>query len=215
MLGSNSDFYLDNSTGSYYKKISSIWLVQGNLIGPPGLGTAANTTALQNQINTLNQNLLFTQLSSGGFNLFSYWKFDNNVLDSSGIGNHGIVAGTPTYVTGRVGQAFSFDGSRYITTPGTGIPTGSSDRSIAFWIYPTSFTGSSTPFGYGSISVNNLFSCYLTDGTGFVVAQGLGNDVQSNTALSLNNWSHVVITLSSSGTVSVLSQNQFVPSYST
>src|SRR6185312_16322968 len=35
-LGSNSDFYLDNSTGNYYKKISGTWTSQGSLRGPTG-----------------------------------------------------------------------------------------------------------------------------------------------------------------------------------
>src|SRR6185437_10250129 len=35
-LGSNNDFYLDNSTGNYYKKISGTWTAQGSLRGPTG-----------------------------------------------------------------------------------------------------------------------------------------------------------------------------------
>src|SRR6185312_16377691 len=97
-LGSNNDFYLDNSTGNYYKKISNSWAVQGNLAGPQGPpGTPANTTALQNQINSLNQQLLFTQLNSAAFNLISYWKLNSGTTglkDFSGLQDNGVVTGT-------------------------------------------------------------------------------------------------------------------------
>ncbi len=143
LLGINNDFYLDNSTGNYYKKILNNWAVQGNLVGPQGPpGTAANTTALQNQINTLNQQMLFAQLNSASFNLLSYWKFDGAALglnDFSGLGNNGVVTGTSSFVPGKVGQAFSFNGASYITTGNTPTSfTWNQPFSVSFW-----FKGSS------------------------------------------------------------------------
>lgn len=35
-LGVNGDFYVDNLTGDYYTKIGGLWVLQGNLQGPPG-----------------------------------------------------------------------------------------------------------------------------------------------------------------------------------
>ncbi len=35
-LGVDDDFYLDNDTGDYYKKIAGTWTLQGNLEGPTG-----------------------------------------------------------------------------------------------------------------------------------------------------------------------------------
>jgi hypothetical protein len=45
-----------------------------------------------------------------GGKLVGWWKFDGDANDSSGNGNNGTEIGDPTYVTGRIGQAISFDG---------------------------------------------------------------------------------------------------------
>ena len=42
--------------------------------------------------------------------LVGYWKFDGNASDSSGLGNNGTLVGGPTFTTGKIGQALSFDG---------------------------------------------------------------------------------------------------------
>jgi len=133
-LGSNNDFYLDNSTGNYYKKISNSWTVQGNLVGPQGPpGTPANTTALQNQINSLNQQLLFAQLNSAAFNLASYWKLDGGptgLADFSGLVNNEVVTGTSSFVPGKIGNAFNFNGVTYIISS---APSLSTSFSITGW----------------------------------------------------------------------------------
>lgn len=42
--------------------------------------------------------------------LIGHWKFDGDVTDSSGAGRHGTFnGGTPTYVTGKIGQGLLFD----------------------------------------------------------------------------------------------------------
>jgi hypothetical protein len=46
--------------------------------------------------------------------LVAHLKFNDDVTDSAGS-NNGTVTGTTTYVTGKVGKAFSFNGSSYIT----------------------------------------------------------------------------------------------------
>ena len=38
--------------------------------------------------------------------LIHEWKFENNLNDTSGSGNHGTATGTPTYASGRSGQAY-------------------------------------------------------------------------------------------------------------
>ncbi|SNW61986.1 Collagen-like protein [Orpheovirus IHUMI-LCC2] len=35
-LGADGDFYLDNLTGDYYTKVGGVWILEGNLEGPPG-----------------------------------------------------------------------------------------------------------------------------------------------------------------------------------
>ncbi|MGB0454325.1 MAG: LamG-like jellyroll fold domain-containing protein, partial [Bacteriovoracaceae bacterium] len=44
-------------------------------------------------------------------NLKGYWKFDGNVLDSSGNGNHGTLFGDAHFTDGKLGTSISLDGS--------------------------------------------------------------------------------------------------------
>jgi hypothetical protein len=67
--------------------------------------------------------------------LVAHLKFNDNVTDSAGS-NNGTVTGTTTYVTGKVGNAFSLDGSSYITLANeSNFDFERTDPfSIAFWV---------------------------------------------------------------------------------
>lgn len=45
------------------------------------------------------------------YGLKGYWKFEDDVLDSSGQGNNGTIYGNPQFVNGKVDRCLSFDGS--------------------------------------------------------------------------------------------------------
>jgi hypothetical protein len=48
-------------------------------------------------------------------NLVGHWRFENNLLDTSGNGNDGTVgAGSAAYVRGKVGQAWDNDATRFV-----------------------------------------------------------------------------------------------------
>ncbi len=47
----------------------------------------------------------------------AWWKFEDNLNDVTGNFNATLGAGTATYVTGKNGKAFSFNGSTYLNTP--------------------------------------------------------------------------------------------------
>jgi len=67
-------------------------------------------------------------------NLKLWYKFEDDVLDSSGHGNHGTAIGGPTYIAGQDGQAISLDGiDAYVDQDwGIGI-SGAEARTIAGW----------------------------------------------------------------------------------
>ncbi|HLM60049.1 MAG TPA: LamG domain-containing protein, partial [Pyrinomonadaceae bacterium] len=70
-------------------------------------------------------------------NQVSWYRGENNVGDSQGT-NNGTNNGA-TFTTGKVGQAFTFDGNDYVETP---IINLGSNYSLEFWINPTA---NSTP----------------------------------------------------------------------
>ncbi len=70
--------------------------------------------------------------------LVAHYTFDGNTNDSSGNNNHGTAVGNPTYVTGQIGQALSFDGTDddvEMGDPADGsLDFGTGNFSISTWI---------------------------------------------------------------------------------
>src|SRR5450759_5412343 len=81
-----------------------------------------------------------TNLSLSPFThgLVGYWKFDEgtgtNATDSSGMGNNGTLTNGPTWTTGKVGGALSFDGTDdYVNVPDNPSLDMSGNLTIEFW----------------------------------------------------------------------------------
>ena len=72
--------------------------------------------------------------------LVSYWKFDNNALDSLGNNNHGTVYGA-TYTTGKAGNALNFDGiDDYVNISDSNSLDITNFITIEAWINPFSWS---------------------------------------------------------------------------
>ena len=123
--------------------------------------------------------------------LVGWWTFDSisgaTVTDSSAAGNNATLVGSPSTVTGQIGQAISLDGStQYMTTSGVALPT---DVTLSLWMKGTAGLNmimSSDALvlgvynGFPTISFNTCLSCGIS-GTAKV------ND---------GNWHHIVVTVS-------------------
>lgn len=138
-------------------------------------------------------------------NLKALYKFEQNLNDST-TGAHALTlgAGTTAYTSGQEGSAISFDGSTYYTANSAVIVSGTSDRSVSFWLKtPSTFVTNSSIFSWGATSNNNGFgaSWNSTASTSALLFYGFNNDITSNTIFQPNTWYHLVLTLSSSGTV--------------
>ena len=137
--------------------------------------------------------------------LVGYWKFDEgsgaSSTDSSGNNNPGSLISSPTWTTGKVGEALSFNGStNYVNVgdPTSGIlDFGTGDFTIAAWfkldVLPGTFTaivnkGAASIVGY-SLSVTS--ANYLS---GSIQATGGTNQNVSSisSALSVGVWTHGV-----------------------
>jgi alpha-tubulin suppressor-like RCC1 family protein len=70
--------------------------------------------------------------------LVSWWRAESNTLDFTGLDN-GTVVGGVSYVPGKVGQAFSFNGTDGEIRLGSGAGNfGTNDFTIEFWIQTSS-----------------------------------------------------------------------------
>jgi len=77
-------------------------------------------------------------LCTGLTGLVSYWKLDGttgDVIDSAGGNNNGTNNGATRDVSGRVGQAFSFDGNNYVEMSASNLPT--TEKTMEAWFYTT------------------------------------------------------------------------------
>jgi hypothetical protein len=67
--------------------------------------------------------------------LVGHWALDGNVQDASGLANHGIANGMPTYALGRIGQAMSFDGGDdYVAIDTVADDITNNDITLASWV---------------------------------------------------------------------------------
>jgi cysteine-rich repeat protein len=68
--------------------------------------------------------------------LVAYYKFDGNALDSSGNGINGVVGGGESYVLGKFGNAFDFNGiNQYVEFANSNSPKLGNNHTITGWVY--------------------------------------------------------------------------------
>ncbi len=134
--------------------------------------------------------------------LVGHWSFDGkdmlqNVKDTSGLGNNGNLVGytSTTTVTGKIGQALTFNGSNQYVNAGSGIPLDSNNWTIHMWLNLS-----------GSLTGVMRFLSYYGDGPTFWNA-GAGAlsivhtgtiDQSCNITLVTNKWTAITATRSGS-----------------
>jgi hypothetical protein len=133
--------------------------------------------------------------------LVSWWKAENNALDSFGTNNGTLVNGV-TFAGGQVGQAFSLNGtSQYVSVPDAPSLRPSSSLSMDAW-----FLLSSSPTGIQRILRKPLgnqlesYSIWLDSGAlrAGVSDTGNGNWLTYTFNLVVGRWYHVAYTLNTS-----------------
>jgi len=131
-------------------------------------------------------------------NMISWWPGENNTNDIVS-GNNGTWMGTANYVAGEVGDAFSFDGSTYMTmgTPPSLNITGN-QVTIDGWINPSVITNDAIYFGKTAYFHNDYLLIYQFDQlTGMIKAGGSESIVAAMAGPYVppaNQWTHVALT---------------------
>lgn len=145
--------------------------------------------------------------------LVAYWSFDEEIgttaLDSSGNDNTGTLINGPSWVTGRVGNALSFDGiNDYVEiNDNNNLDLTVGEFTLSAWIYPESYGaalssriidhgGGSPGEGGWSLLVSNesgeqRLRIYIKNGNSF---SGTYSDINT---IALNTWQHVAVTFQS------------------
>jgi hypothetical protein len=76
--------------------------------------------------------LFFT--SSVKADLIGWWKFNDDFLDSSGLGNDGIPKGNPAFVEGNVGSGLELDGDDYVVIDAVSDDFTDTDVTLSAWV---------------------------------------------------------------------------------
>jgi len=135
-------------------------------------------------------------------NIYSVYNAENNTNDSFGSRN-GTAVGGLTYTTGKIGQAFQFNGTTSYVDMGDVMDVGTSSWSYSMW------------FNAGQLTSGNYYVLFsksiAAEGTGRIWSTFYGNKLQFNfstspnfpsdiytestTTFNTNTWYHVVFIL--------------------
>jgi len=133
--------------------------------------------------------------------IYAVYNAESNTNDSSGNGRNGTNVNNVTFTTGKVGNAFTFNGSNYITLPNNSMNL-TGDFSISCWVNITVISGVqmflSTYQTIGGVEYG--FWLRVINGFQFTVFNGPTriDTNPSGGAISTNTWYHVVVTKTSS-----------------
>jgi hypothetical protein len=154
---------------------------------------------------------------TSGEGLVAHWKLDGNAADPIG-GNHGTIYGSPLWTVGKVDGALYFDGDGdYIDCGNDSSLNLTNNFSISAWfnsdnVEPVLLICKGNVPAYdpgGAYTVlcvpsNGIIAFYVRD-------SGNTNFGYAVTAVSLNQWVHVVVTFSD-GNINIYKNGVFVQS---
>ncbi len=129
--------------------------------------------------------------------LVGYWKFDEgsgtSAADSSGNGNAGTLTNGPTWTSGKVGGALSFDGADdFVVMSGSPSLFNLQNLSIDAWVYSSNFSQYGHIFEDGT--VNSQYSFFF-EGSSIVFRTNAGSFHSSYVGVPANSaWHHMVAT---------------------
>jgi hypothetical protein len=126
-----------------------------------------------------------------------WWRGNGNAADVVG-GNPGTWTGTPAYVPGVVGQAFSLSSGNAVSAGTKGLPTGAAARTVEFWAQigkAASSANQQTFLEYGVSTSNELFAVFAGNSNDIDFSQW-GSGFTATAAMTIGTWYHIAVTYS-------------------
>jgi hypothetical protein len=143
-------------------------------------------------------------ITGSGSGLVGYWNLDEAAgtvaNDTSGNGNNGKLVSGPTWTTGRINGALTFNGTNQVSVPNPSsgiLDPGSGSFTFSVWVYPTSIPTHAAPIykgGTGSATGGYAMNVKYWNG-------GIGDGTKSATVsfgpsgAILNAWSMLTVVL--------------------
>lgn len=120
-----------------------------------------------------------------------YWNLDGNSNSFAGSSNGSDTA--ISYVSGKVKQGASFNGTTSVINCGSSISLDSNNWTIALWVYPTA-----TPAWARVISYYGNGPTIQAQSGAMWICHGSSSDFNMGFSWDLNQWNHMVVTRSGS-----------------
>ncbi|MBX3722406.1 MAG: Ig-like domain-containing protein [Turneriella sp.] len=135
--------------------------------------------------------------------LLLYYSFSDatslTAMDYSNNGHNGTLVGNPAPSPDRFGTigGYNFNSvNQWISASDTGLPSGTSTRTICSWIKPAFFPNSAAyaialRYGKPSLGEGQTIGLYNNGTSTMVIYGSWGDDVTANLPIVLNTWMHV------------------------
>jgi hypothetical protein len=166
-----------------------------------GAGSSQSYQLSQGYQASLPQSISLSVLPHG---TVAYYPLDtgtgDEAYDVSANQNNGAIIGSPSWVTGKIGDGLALNGtSQYVTVPSSSSDSQTGTMTIEAWVKLTNYTNTNEIVSktIGSGSTNNTFELRTQASTGDL--QFLGYDtaletVTSSSAVPIGSWEHVAVT---------------------
>lgn len=156
--------------------------------------------AVDNSLNRSGYSNEVSAIATGAKEMVAHLQFDGNTMDSTINLNHSASYGTISYTTGKVGsQAISLNGTSTLQLPAT--VANYKELTIATWVYWNGITSWQRIFDFGNDQTQYMFLTPKT-GTGqmrFTIKNGGTEQTLNTTVMPYVKWTHVAVTLNSTG----------------
>lgn len=134
-------------------------------------------------------------------NSTAYYQFENNLLEDINNTHLGITSGTPSYNTGKVGQAVECTSGDTDRFDNNSVPSPGITRTIDVWANFSALGASEQIVFHLADDADSYVQLYYRPATGNITVLNYHNgdsDLHTAQAPTLNIWNHVVITFSNS-----------------
>jgi len=157
----------------------------------------SGTTSLETSLyGVWNGESLGTSLDTSIYRVYN----GDNLNDTSGNSQNGTNVGGVTFTTGKVGNAFTFNGSNYVTLPNNSLNSLTGDFSISTWVNFATLGVTKDILSSFTLFGGNYFGFeFYQNGSGLIFGIYNGTTTISSlpsagAPLSTNTWYNIVIT---------------------
>lgn len=151
--------------------------------------------------------------------LIGWWKFDEgsgtNITDSSGSGKAALFYGTPSWVSGVIGNAITLSGSTgyIVVTNSASFADSLTDMTVSFWVKDTQTSGQKAIITKENLSTMGGWTVWQENALVQSFNENTGGTIyrerQGQIAVNDGGWHHVIAYISNLNTIEQYTDGKF------